>query len=487
MTYNREHIANRRTTFWIVVVATMVFGCKAGQNYNRPDLELPPAFRNISADTTGASDNVAALNWREFFVDSTLISLIDTALKSNLGLQRVSKSVEIAEQNLRRSRADFFPNIAMVLEHDRELYSQNWDSGPNSLYYEDRTPPDQWFMNSLENNASVVAGWEPDLWGKFRRQKEMGEAAFLRSEEFQKAVQTALISDIASSYFNLIMLNAQLKVAQSNLRLNDSTLRIVQLQYRAGQATSLAVSQTESQKLAAASLIPQIEKDIVVKRNNLSQLLGKYPGDEHFLDRGLSDVNFLKNVSAGVPLELLKNRPDITASELALVEANARVGIAQAMRYPSLVLGAELGLGSMDAATLISPNSLFGAFFGSLTLPIFQNRRLKANYIIALRERDIAELEFRENVINAVTEVSNVLVTIQKLEEEYRIAEARLVNSRKAVRESDLLFKTGFATYLEVITAQRNALETELSLVDVRMNLLISNVRLYRALGGGWR
>lgn len=487
-----KHNLKRPLTWLILFLGFGLWSCKVGENYTRPELDLPPTFKNSLIeedleDSVQKQENIQNISWKDFFEDTVLVSLIDSALKNNLNFQQVAKEMEIADENLKQSRANFFPEIAANLQAQRHVYSENGYNRPSDRYYEGEAPPSKWFVSRINHIASLEASWEPDIWGKLRRTKEAAYARFLQSDEFRKAVQTSLVAEVATSYYNLVMLHAQLKVAQSNLKLNNSTLDMVQLQYKAGQATSLAITQTESQKLIAASLIPQIERDIDIQKNNLSQLLGSYPGDAILVEKELKDIKLLTNMSAGVPLELIKNRPDVAASELALVEGNARVGITQAMRYPSLHIGTSLGVDAISLSNLIQPGSLFGVFIGSLTQPLFNQRRLKSNYKIALVERDMAELDFRETVINAVTEVSNELITIQKLEEEFLIAEERLENARRAVKDSNLLFQSGLANYLEVITAQSNALESELNLVDVRMQLLIANIELYRSLGGGWQ
>ena len=476
------------TNFLIVIIglALAASSCKVGEPYRQPVLNLPPAFTYPGgvADTV---DNIGTVNWRTFFRDSVLVALIDLGLEHNLDLRQADAAVEIAREGVRRSTLARLPEISIGVQAEQERYSPNWDSGPNSLYYKDREAPARWFTTSSEFETALAVSWELDLWGKFRRQKEAAYARMLQSEAFRKAIQTSLVADIASSYYRLLMFHAKLKVAESNVRLNDSTSRIVKLQYRAGQVTSLAVSQTESQKLIAESLIPQIQRDIQLEQHHLSALLGRYPGDSIILGKELDDVSFLIHTSSGMPVELIRNRPDVEEAELTLIEANARVGAAQAMRYPSLRIGANAGLAALDPSMVATPNALFGAFVGSLTQPVFQGRKLKSNYRVALAERDIAELAFRKQVIEAVTEVSDKIVSIEKLREEYRIAEEQLVNSRVAVRQADLLFKTGHANYLEVINAQENALNVELGLAEVRMKLLISVVELYRALGGGWR
>lgn len=483
---NKKAVSLLRWAMYCAILIFVLAGCKAGKNYTQPELDLPQEYRNSATDSSDSA-NIAKINWREFFDDTVLVSLIDTALKNNLNLQQYAKDVNIATQDLKQARVNFLPEINAELGYyEREYHSGGYYSNPSSNYYGEKEAPKTWYITQVNHRNALAASWELDIWGKFRREKEAALATFMQSREFLKAVQTSLVSEVASSYYNLLMLQEQLKVAQRNLDLNDSTLRIVELQFRAGQVTSLAVRQTEAQKLVAASLVPQIEGEIEIQNNNLNRLLGNYPG-EIPTGKELKEVSLQTDIAAGVPLELMTNRPDVAAAELGLIAANARVGIAQALKYPSLTLGADIGLDAMELKNLFSPGlSLFGLFTGSLTQPIFQRRRLKTNYQIALLERDIAELAFRENLLNAVTEVSNELVKNQKLLEEFEIAEQRLSNAQTAVQNADMLFKSGFANYLEVITAQSNALDTELELAATRMEILVSNIELYRALGGGW-
>jgi len=475
-----------RQVLYISFIVVVMAGCKAGKNYTRPNLDLPTDYKNSVNDTLD-STNIAKINWREFFDDTVLVSLIDSALKNNLNLLQSAKDVNVAIQDLKQAKVNFLPELNAELGYyEREYHSEGYYSNPSSNYYGDREPPKKWYVTQVNHRNTLAASWEIDIWGKFRREKEAALATFMQSREFLRAVQTSLVAEVASSYYNLLMLNEQLKVAQRNLDLNDSTLRIVELQFKAGQVTSLAVRQTEAQKLVAASLIPQIEGEIEIQKNNLNRLLGNYPG-EIPTGKELKEVSLQTNVAAGVPLDLLTNRPDVAAAEFGLVAANAQVGIAQALKYPSLTLGADLGLDAMELKDLFNPGlSLFGIFTGSLTQPIFQRRRLKTNYQVALLQRDIAELVFRESLLDALTEVSNELVRNRKLLEAFEIAEQRLANAQTAVQNADMLFKSGFANYLEVITAQSNALDTELELASTRMEILVSNIELYRALGGGW-
>ncbi|WP_439484339.1 efflux transporter outer membrane subunit [Cyclobacterium plantarum] len=473
-----------------LLVAALLWGCKSGENYVRPDLELPAAFKTLPSDqpdsTDAFTDNIAEIAWESFFEDTSLVKLIDKGLNNNLYLKQIRKESDIANEAFKQTKANFFPQLNTIFEKRNDRYSQNSTTRESVKYYQGKDTPNQWYVARAHNIAAVQSSWEIDVWGKLRRQKEANRAQFQRREAITKAVETDLVAEIATAYYKLLMLKEQQQVATYNLRLNDSTLSIVKLQFRAGEVSSLAITQTESQKMISASLVPQIERELEIQKNKLNELLGEYPNESINVNKGLGDTRLLSDIYVGLPLELIKNRPDVNAAELALVEANAQVGVSQAMRYPALSLSAQVGYDAISFSNVLNPGSLFGVFIGSLTQPIFQNRRLKTRYKISLAERDIAELAFREKVIQAVSEISNGLVTIEKLEEEYELAEQRLINAREAVKESYLLFSSGYATYLEVINAQSNALESELYMVDVKMQMLVANIELYRNLGGGW-
>lgn len=460
--------------------------CKMGENYTRPNLNLPEDFQN-NKNKYSDSIPLASISWRNFFDDSVLIGLIDTALINNIDLQQAVKNIEVASQVFKQSKSNFYPTLTGTPgQYVKELHSKNWYSNPSSNYYEGTTAPDRMYVNKEQHISSLSSSWEIDLWGKFRREKEASHAEFLKSNEFKKAVQTSLIADIANAYYSLLMLDAQLKVAKTNLALNDSTLTIIKLQYSAGQVTSLAIQQTEAQKLNAASLVPQLEKNLNIQENRINLLLGRYPQKIN-LNKKLFETDPKKVYSTGVPFELIKNRPDIASSEYGLIAANARIGIAQAMRYPSLNIRATLGFDAMNLSDIFNASSGYSLLGGSILQPLLHNRKLKTNYKVAIAKKEMAELDFKKSVLTAVGEVSNGLVTIEKLEEEYKIAQERILVSKKGVRNASLLFRSGMATYLEVIAAQSNALAVELNLVSVKMQMLNANVELYRVMGGGWQ
>ena len=477
----------------VVVVLLALAGCKISEPYEQPDLQEPTAFygsNKNSADTTGDSTSIAAINWKSFFCDTVLVKLIDSALANNIDLKIADEYVAIGLAKLKQSKAAFFPSVsAAPFSYRRDYYSEyynNYNSNRSRRNHSEGNVPKSLYTERLEYQIGVDLSWEVDIWGKLRNQKKASQLAYMQTEEFRKAVQTSLIAEIATTYSNLILLKSQLEVYRRNLSLNDSTLKIVELQYDAGEVTSLAVKQTQSQKLRAQTLIPQLEREYIRQENRLNQLVGRYGEKVNVaeLDWTMLDTN----QATGMPLNLLGNRPDVASAEYKLQASYAKVGIANAMRYPSISLGTSVGLNSMELDKLLNPVSAgYLLLNGAVIQPLFNKRKLKTNYEIALSEKKIAELEFRDQFLQAMTEVSNAMVAIEKLNQEYELAQERVNAARKSVKDASFLFRSGLANYLEVITAQGEALDSELNLENVKMQIFAANVELYRSLGGGWK
>jgi multidrug efflux system outer membrane protein len=300
-------------------------------------------------------------------------------------------------------------------------------------------------------------------------------------------VQTQLVADIAQGYYNLLMLDKQLKIAQRNLSLSDSTLKLTQLLKNAGEVNLLAVQQADAQRQTTALLVPQLEQSIAIQETALQQLTGQLPGTIA-RTASLEDEALPTALNTGVPAALLSRRPDVRADEMALVSANAQVGVAQGNMYPALTLSASGGLESFKADKWFSvPGSLFGLASGTVLQPIFKSRTLKTQFEVAKIQREQAVLQFRSSVLNAVGEVTNALVQTDKLQQQKQIATGQVATLQTAIRNAQLLFKSDMANYLEVITAQTNALQAELNLASIQRQQLGAVVELYRSLGGGWK
>jgi len=459
-----------------ILGAASLAACKVGKDFQRPEVALPAQFN--SAPATDSS--VANAAWRQFFPDPALQQLIAEGLANNFDLQIALKRIESASAYVKQAKAAFLPSVTANATANTSIPSKNSLNGL-SLNNFLKT-------NHIEDfNLGVGISWEIDVWGKIRRQKEAALASYLQTFEAAKAVQTGLIANIANNYFNLLMLDAQLSIARSNVALSDTIVQMIRMQKTAGEVTELAVQQAVAQKQAAELLIPQLEQASSIQENAIRILIGQMPGTVA-RNGSLEAYPIWDNLETGVPAKVIGNRPDVKATELGLKAANAQVGVAQGSMYPALSLTANGGLNAYEIGKWFAiPNSLFGTVAGNIAQPIFQQRRLKTQLEVAKVDRDQAVILFRQSVTNAVREVSNALVQLDKLHTQQDIAATRLQTTQQAVNNARLLFRSGLANYLEVISAQGNSLQAELTQVDIRRQRLTAMVDLYRSLGGGYQ
>jgi len=461
----------------IFLIVVVLAACRVGRNYERPALALPGQFN--STGQVPSDSSIAGVEWRQYFKDPALVSLIDTTLKGNYDLQLALKNIESAQEYVKQAKVGWLPTLNVQANASTSYPSKN---SLNGISLSSFLKTDHIEDYNLVANLS----WEIDVWGKIKRQKEAALADYLNSFEGARAVQTQLVADVANSYYNLLMLDEQLQIAKYNVSLSDSIVQMMRLQKTAGDVTELAVNQAISQQQTAALLVPQLEQGIAIQENALRILAGQAPAT---LPRSgkLEEVAMWDQLSAGVPADLISKRPDVRAAEAQLVSANALVGAAQANMYPALTLTASGGLNSYKAAKWFDINSLTGSVLGGITQPVFQRRQLKTQLEVAKIQRDQAEIRFRQQALNAIGEVSNALVKLDKLQTQRQIATDQVQTLGIAVGQARLLFGSGLANYLEVITAQSNALQAQLSRADIVRQQLSASVELYRSLGGGWK
>lgn len=469
----KKHISSYAA---FLVLLTTLNACKVSQDIEAPQDAIPENFRDVSYED---STSIADLGWKEFITDASLQQLIDSALTQNYDLLTAQKNIEQAQWQLNQAKWGNVPDLNLQVTGTSNRPSDNSLNGLSTSTFLGK-------KHIEDYNAAIGLSWEADIWGKIRSRKQAALAEYLQSEEAKKGLQTTLVANVAKGYYNLLMLDAQLAIAQKNLALNDSTLFVINLQYEAGQVTSLAQQQAEAQQAVAAQLIPQLEQNIVIQENALSIITGSFP-DKKERSTTLNATDLHENLKTGIPASLVSRRPDVKNAELALKASNANVGIAKASMYPALNITASAGLNSFESSNWFNvPASLFGIVAGSLTQPLLQKRKLKSAYEIAKIEREKTVINFRKTVLVAVGEVSDALVKIEKLNEQQTVASKRVAILQKAVKNAEMLFKNGMATYLEVIIAQGNLLQTELERAALKRAQLESEMELYRALGGGW-
>jgi len=421
------------------------------------------------------------MQWKNFFADATLQNLIDSAIERNYDMQLAVKNIEASRLLFRQTKWNNVPQVDATVQATINRPSNNSLNGLSlSSFGVGSSAADDY-------TSYLSLSWEADIWGKIRSKSKAALAEYLSTIEAKKAVQTTLVNNVAQGYYNLLMLDEQLKIAQSNARLNDSTLRIIKLQYNSGQVTLLAVQQAEAQLLTAQSLVPQFEQNIKIQEDALSILAGRLPGD---ISRNatLDQFEVPATVSSGIPSSLLANRPDVKSAEYAIQEANANVNVNKAAMYPALRITASGGTDAFRASDWFNiPSSLFGIVAGSVVQPLLDHKELQTQYRVAEVNRNKSVIQFKQSVLNAVGEVSDALVKIDKLKQQQAIVQNQVNTLNKATQNANLLFQNGMATYLEVITAQSNVLQSQLQLATIKRDELSAVSDLYRSLGGGWR
>ena len=466
-----------RSSITLVLLIVFLSACKVGKEYQRPQLELPKQFNAISFSDTSS---VADIEWKKFFTNPELQELISKGINYNHDLQIAITRIEIAQLRVKQSKTLQLPQVDLALTGQLSRPSNNSLNGISLKNFIGKS--------YVENySAGVNLSWEADIWGKIRAQKEIALTEYLRTTEAAKAVQTQLVADIAQGFFNLLVLDKQLDIARKNLLLSDSFVLATRLLRDAGSGNALAVQQAESQKQATALLIPQLEESIALQENALQVLTGQLPGSI-IRSTSLNEFSVADYLSTGLPVAMVSRRPDVRSTELALIIANTQIGIAQANMYPALNITAGAGLESFKSSNWFNiPSSLFGLAAGSIVQPIFRRRELKTQFEMAKIEREQSVIQFRQSILQAVGEVSDALVQVEKLKQQQEIARAQVDTLNRAVFNAKLLFRSDMANYLEVITAQANSLESELNLATIRRRQLNAMVELYRSLGGGWK
>lgn len=439
--------------------------------YHKPDLGIPDSFRGHEvADTV--PDSLTILPG-DFFTNRHLLELIDTAYAKNSDLLIAVKNIELVESNMRSVRLNYLPDISAQISGNYTHASTN------------TIDPSASSGISKNYTAALNLDWEIDIWGKIRKEKQEVLASYLQQEEVRKTIQMRLTADVAKAYYNLLMLDRQLEIANRSKELSDSTLSIMEIQYKVGDANLLGLQQIKAQLEQNKQLISQIEQSIASQENALSLLCGNFA--QH-IKRDWTDAEELVMIpQGGYPATVLMNRPDVRSAEYALSAANARVGIEKRAMYPALKISASGGLNSLLASNWFNiPASLFGTVAGGVVQPIFNRRKLKEQYEQAKIEREKEVINFRQSVLEAFSQISDALKNREETDKQYTFSKSREEMLRSGLHSSDILFKAGEINYLEVISVQMNYLQAQLETTDLYIKKINSTIDLYYSLGGGW-
>jgi multidrug efflux system outer membrane protein len=452
----------------ILVVATLLLGGCAGARYRRPDVPVPPSYREDNSEPGASNGNAATLGdlrWEDLIRDEELSKLIQEALSHNFDVQIAAARVLQARAQLTVTRSALFPLV-----------------DAQGSYANSR----QLALDSSETALSVSAGWQLDLWGQIRNTTAAARAQLLASEQARRVVLQTLVGDVASNYFLLQDLDMEREITRHALQIREDSLALVQLRVDNGYSSELDLRQAEVLVESARTALTSLELQVEQTENQLDILLGRNPGP---IVRGRPPLEQQQApvLPAGLPSMLLDRRPDILQAEQQLIASHALVAVAKAAYFPTISLTSSAGFESSALHNLFS--GLSGTWLAgpTLSLPIFNAGSIRAGVLSAEAQQHQSLLLYKKTVQEAFREVADSLVEGRKLAE-LRIQQEALVESlRQAVELADLRYRGGVASYLEYLDSERQLLDAQVLLVQIRRQELTNMVTLYQALGGGWQ
>ena len=451
---------------YLLIILSVLFlsSCKIGKEYTKLEIDMPNTFVSYSQDSTCFAD----MKWWDIYADTNLRNIIDYTLENNKDMKvAVAKVKEMAARK-KINYADFFPQInANVYGQDEKLNYQGDFSKPHDIEY------------GVKANIS----WELDLWGNLRWANDAAIAEYLSSVEGQRALMMSLVAEVAEIYFELIALDNELLIVKQTLKAREEGVRLAKIRFEGGLTSETSYQQAKLEYAKKATLVPDLEKKIAMKENEILALSGSFP---RRVIRTETQNNLIlpDTIPVGLPSQLLERRPDVRKAEQKLIAANARVGVSYTNMFPRVALTSNLGFETDQFATLLS-SPMF--FIGSnLLAPVFSFGKNKAKYKAQLAVYEQECYNYEKVVLSAFYDVMNALVEFDKMKEIY---ETRLLLEQSAKVTMDLAqlqYINGVIGYLDVLDAQRNYFDAQISLSNAYRDKQITMVKLYKALGGGY-
>lgn len=457
-------------------------GCKVPAIVEVSENRSTPLNYGNGQDTV----NTAAVQWRNFFTDPNLVSLIDTALKNNQELLITLQEIEISRNEIRVRQGALLPSVTGRAGIGAEKVGRYTSQGAGDASTEIE-PGKEVPEVLMDYGVGAYANWEVDIWRKLRNAKKAAITRYLATVEGRNFVLTGLVSEIAASYYELLALDNQLEIVKQTIALQQNALGIVKVQKEAARATELAVQKFEAEVLKSQSMEYDIFQQIKETENRINLLLGRFPRTIPRSSNGLMAV-VPAMIHTGVPSQLLTNRPDIRQAELALAAAKLDVKVARAEFLPSFGISAALGLQAFKPSYLVKfPESVLFSLAGDLAGPLINKNAIKAEFSSASARQLQAMYQYERAILSAYMEVSNRLSGIGNLQKSYELKSKQVDALTRSIDISNDLFKSARADYLEVLMTQRDALESRLELIETKKQQLNAVVAVYRGLGGGWR
>lgn len=444
----------------ILTLAILPVGCLVGPKYAKPEDQNAANFQNSAAniDTLASVVNV---KWFDLFNDEVLKGLITKGLENNYDMRIAMARIEKTRAELGYSKADLLPAVG---------YSATINSNEKAF---------------MPSNACANLSWELDFWGKIRHQNRAAQDELIASEEGRKVILSNLVSDIAVAYFQLRDLDNRLVISQNTFESRKKAFDIINQRFTAGYVSEVDKLQIEQQVAIAEATIPAIQRQITQTENIISVLLGQAPAS---IPRGKTnmELEIANELPVSIPSILLRNRPDVNQAERLYMAANERIGVAQAMRFPSFNIAALAGFANNEVSSLFDSSSYLQNASASVAGPIFNFGKNKRRVEIYRQMAEEAKLAYQKTCIIAVAEVEQSLQNVKTYKEELAARNKQVIAARKNLELSQARYYNGYVSYLEVLEIERSLFDAELSLSELTQNQLSSTIELYRALGGGW-
>ncbi|MCF3109255.1 TolC family protein [Niabella sp. CC-SYL272] len=478
-------INHSHTILAALTVSVLSVGCAAPKTTAvKPTVLLPEQY----TQTSGDSLSIARLQYRDFFSDQHLVALISRVLTHNIDHRIAGERIKIAEAYLEVRKAALLPSVTAGLRASGTHYGKhtmegvgNFDTNLSSnIENSQRIPtvitPDYWL--------GLSASWEIDLWGRLGNLREAARERFLATRQGKDLLTAALITHTATLYYELIMLDKEVAILNEHIDLQHRALEIVKIHKEVGRATELAVQQFDAQLANTRAALYSVQQEITATENKLLELTGSYTGS---IERSAAiDIHAIRYLAGhGHPRQLLQYRPDIRAAYHELKASHADAQAARAAFFPTVNLGAATGLQSFNAARLLNPTSIAAQLLGSISAPVFQKKQLKANFNIATAEQEIAFLNYQGTINKAFQEVRTLLSYMDTNEKILAEKNKEVKALGKGIEVSNDLYVTAYASYLEIIAAQKSKITADLDLIRAQRDQAHVLIQLYKALGGG--
>ncbi|HXS16087.1 MAG TPA: TolC family protein [Polyangiaceae bacterium] len=462
----------------------LVMGCAPSLKDNPPreaNRNVPQSFGSAPpADQAKGAGSAGKKTWKSFFAEPELQALIETALTNNQELNMRMQEIIIAQNEVRARRGEYKPKLSAGVGAGVEKVGRHTSQGVSD---EAHGVPENLGNFTFGLNAS----WEVDIWKRLRNSTQAANYRYLASIEGKNFVVTQLVAEISASYYELLALDNQLEVLNKNIAIQTNALEIVKLQKEAARVTELAVQRFEAEVLKNRSLLYELEQQRVQTENRINFLVGRYPQP---VARNAAKFNepYTNNVQAGVPTDLLDNRPDVRQAERDMKAAQLDVKVAKAGFYPALSIEAGVGYESFNIKHLVAtPESLLYNLAGNLTAPLLNRNVIAAEYRSANARQLQAVFNYERTLLQAFTDVANQLAKIKNLEQSFQLRSQQVAQLTSAIEVSSTLFQSARADYMEVLLTRRDALDAQMELIETKKQQLQAMVTVYQALGGGWQ